>query len=377
MSGFSPFDRSVMRLALREARKGRPSPNPFVGAAIVKEGCVLSVGFHAKAGDVHAEVDAIRKAPGSVEGATLYVTFEPCNHFGRTGPCTEAILAAKLARVVIGCRDPHPHVPGAIAKLERAGVEVSVGLLGDDAESLVEDFVKHLTTGRPFVLAKTAVTLDGRMATASGSSKWITGERARRHAHRMRAASDAVLVGVGTVMADDPALTVRDVPGISPRRVVVDTALRIPLDTKIVTTARDVPALVFHGPGVDHVRVRALNDRGVETVELPLACGHVDLGAALDALGKRDVVRLLVEGGPKVFEALFQRGQVDRVAAFVAPKIAGDPAALVFSAGVSAKTMDAALGLERVRIRRFGPDVLIEGDVPAHARGGGSGCSPV
>ncbi len=359
------FDRRLMRMCIREARKGRPSPNPYVGAAVVRDGGILSLGYHARAGQAHAEVDAIRKAGGDVRGATLYVTFEPCNHHGRTGPCTEAILAAGITRVVIGCRDPHPHVPGALERLRENGVEVEVGVLGDACEDLVADFVKHLTTGRPYVTAKAAITLDGRMATASGSSRWITGERARTHVHRMRDASDAVLVGIGTVLADDPELTVRLVKGVDPLRVVVDSRLRLPLDSKLVTQARSVPTLVLHGPGVSAEALGALHARGVETAEIPQVCGSVDLEAALAELGRRNVVRLLVEGGAKLHAAMLSRGLVDRMAVFVAPKLAGDPAASILSAGVAARTMDEAFSLERVRVRRFGPDVLFEGDVPA------------
>lgn len=372
----SAFDRRIMRRCIREARRGRPSPNPYVGAAIVRDGRVISLGYHAKAGHAHAEVDAIRKAGGDVRGATLYVTFEPCNHHGRTGPCTEAILAAGITRVVIGCRDPHPHVPGALERLRENGLEVEVGVLGDACEDLVADFVKHLTRKLPLVTAKAAITLDGRMATASGSSKWITGPRARAHVHRMRAGSDAVLVGVGTVLADDPELTVRDATGQNPLRVVADTRLRTPVESKLVTSAHSVPTLILHGPGVASERLEALHARGVETVELPLACGHVDLAAALAELGRREVVRLMVEGGARLHEALLERGLVDRMAVFVAPKLAGDPAAKVLSFGGAARSMDEAFGLERVRVRRFGADVLFEGDVPARRLAGGESCSP-
>lgn len=365
-----------MRRALREAAKGDPSPNPHVGAVLVKDGCIVSVGHHERAGQAHAEVAAIRAAPGAVVGATLYVTFEPCNHHGRTPPCTEAIIAAGIREVVIGCRDAHPHVPGAIERLESAGIVVRLGVLGDDAEALVADFLKHHTTRVPYVVAKAAITLDGRMATASGSSKWITGPLARKCAQRMRSRADAVLVGVGTVLADDPALTVRDVAGRSPLRVVLDTRLRTPIESTLVVTAREVPTLVFHGSGVALDALQALHARGVETAEVPLACGHVDPATVLEVLGRRDVVRLLVEGGAKIHDAFFRRGLVDRVATFVAPKFAGDPAASVFSAGASARAMSEALVLERVRVRRLGPDVLIEGDVPVIARQGARVCSP-
>ncbi|RLB47672.1 MAG: bifunctional diaminohydroxyphosphoribosylaminopyrimidine deaminase/5-amino-6-(5-phosphoribosylamino)uracil reductase RibD, partial [Deltaproteobacteria bacterium] len=197
----SDFERGVMQRAVEAAKRGRTSPNPRVGAAIVRDGEVISMGYHARAGQAHAEVDAIRNADGSVEGATLYVTLEPCNHQGRTGPCTEAILQAGIARVVIGCRDPAPHVAGAVDRLKGAGVEVDVGVLEEECSALVAAFAKHIRTALPFVTLKAAVTLDGKIATRTGDSKWITGEEARTETHRMRDESDAILVGVGTVLA--------------------------------------------------------------------------------------------------------------------------------------------------------------------------------
>lgn len=352
-------DRRFMRIALREARRGRPSPNPHVGAAIVRDGVLVAVGHHAKAGQGHAEVEAIRAAGERARGATLYVTFEPCNHHGRTPPCTEAILAAGITRVVVGCRDPHPHVAGATARLEANGIEVVHGVCEADAQWLVAPFAKHISTGRPFVAVKAAVTLDGRMSTSGGDSKWITGERARREVHAMRSRADAVLVGVGTVLADDPELTVRHVEGVNPTRIVVDSRLRTPPTAKICDVSV-APTLIFHGPGAD---ASALAATGVTLVELPLACGAVDLGAMLDALGRRDVVHLMVEGGPKLIDALMRRALVDRVSAFVAPVLLGDAGAPGLSPGKPSPTMSAALRLADVRVRRFGPDALLEGHV--------------
>lgn len=356
------IDARFMRQALRAARGGDPSPNPHVGAVVVKDGVVLGVGFHARAGEAHAEVVALRAAGDAARGATVYVTFEPCNHIGRTPPCTDALIAAGVARVVVGCRDPHPHVPGATAKLEAAGIEVTHGVGREASERLVAGFAKHVHTGVPFVTVKAAITLDGRMSTASGDSKWITGERARRHVHRMRARADAVMVGVGTVLADDPELTVRHVTGPHPLRVVLDTALRTPVDAKVCDVGV-APTVIFHGPGADVGRRDALRARGVELVEIGLACGRVDAGAALAGLGRRDVVEVMLEGGPALIEAMMQRGLVDRVAAFVAPALVGDLAAPGLSPGKKALRMADAVRLHRVRIRRFDPDVLIEGDV--------------
>jgi diaminohydroxyphosphoribosylaminopyrimidine deaminase / 5-amino-6-(5-phosphoribosylamino)uracil reductase len=358
-------DIAAMRLALDLARSGRPSPNPHVGAVVVRDGRVVGRGHHERAGMDHAEVAAIKDAGEEAEGATVVVTLEPCNHHGRTGPCTEALIRARVARVVVGCADPWPHQPGAFERLRAAGIEVVTGVLKDEAEHLIRDFEKHRRTGRPFVTAKAALSLDGRMATKTGDSKWITGDAARAEAHRLRAESDGVLVGVGTVLADDPELTCRLVPGPSPARFVLDTNLRIPLDSALVRTACEVPLTVMHGPDAEFPRRNALVERSVRLVELPLgANGSVDLDAALVAIGRAEIVRLLVEGGPDLHASLFAMGEVDRVAAFVAPCILGAGEARAFGGGLTVGSMRDALRLEHVEARVLAPDVLIVGDVP-------------
>jgi len=366
-------DRRFMARALRVAARGRPSPNPHVGAVIVDdEGRVVAEGFHARAGEAHAEVDAIRRAGPAARGATMYVTFEPCNHYGRTPPCTDAILAAGIRRVVVGCRDTAPHVPGALEKLSAAGVDVASGVREGEALRLVADFTKHIRTGRPFVTLKAAVSLDGRIATRTGDSRWITGPRARTEAHRLRDRSDAVLVGVGTVLADDPELTVRHVEGRTPLRAVLDTHLRTPPDARLLRTASAAePVLLFHGPRASRDRVEGLADGGATLVEVPLAedpgngeAARVSLPAVLADLGGRDVVRLLVEGGGAVHGALLTAGLADRVAFFVAPVIFGDPGARPVVEGRPLLGVDAALRLTGVRTRRFGPDVLVVGELP-------------
>lgn len=358
-----------MARALREAARGYPSPNPHVGAVLVRDGAVVAVGHHERAGLAHAEVAALEAAGDRARGATMYVTFEPCNHFGRTPPCTDAILRAGVARVVIGCRDTAPHVPGAAEKLRDAGVAVTVGVREAEALRLVADFTKHIRTGRPFVTLKAAVTLDGRIATRTGESKWITGPRARRAAHALRDRADAVLVGVGTVLADDPSLTVRDVPGRTPLRVVLDTSLRTPEAAGVLRREGDAPAtVVVHGPAAPAPRREALAAAGAELLEVPVGAeGRVDLDAALAALARRDVVRVLVEGGAAVHGALVAAGAVDRVACFVAPVLLGDPGALPAVDGPALPRLGDALRLEGVRVRRLGDDVLIVGDAPRRA----------
>ncbi|MCZ7687102.1 MAG: bifunctional diaminohydroxyphosphoribosylaminopyrimidine deaminase/5-amino-6-(5-phosphoribosylamino)uracil reductase RibD [Sandaracinaceae bacterium] len=239
---------------------------------------------------------ALRAAGERARGSTLYCTLEPCNHFGRTPPCTDAILEAGVRRVVIGAADPAPHVPGAIVKLVNAGVSVVVGVREPECKALIADFARHITRGLPYVVLKAAVTLDGRIAARTGDSRWITGERARREAHRMRDRADAVLVGVGTVLADDPALTVRHVRGRDPLRVVLDTRLRTPPSAAMLRSGSAAPTVVVHGAAAGAPERRALEQAGAELLEVPLAGERLDLEAALRALAARDVVRVLAEG---------------------------------------------------------------------------------
>jgi diaminohydroxyphosphoribosylaminopyrimidine deaminase/5-amino-6-(5-phosphoribosylamino)uracil reductase len=352
----------MMGRAIVEGRRGHPSPNPHVGAAIVRDGQVVSIGHHHEAGGAHAEVDAIRRASGPVTGATLYVTLEPCNHHGRTGPCTEAIIDAGIARVVIGCRDPAPHVPGAIDRLVQAGIVVDVGVLEQECTGLVADFAKHIQSGLPFVTLKAAVTLDGKIATRTGDSKWITGEAARTEAHRLRAASDAILVGVGTVLADDPELTVRHVDGRSPVRVVLDADLRTPPTAAVLGGQSDAATLIAHAPDADPARADALRKAGAELLAVSRHDRGVDLAETLEKLGARDVVRLLVEGGARVHGTFLDLGLADRAAIFVAPKIVGDARALSFAAGSGVDSIGNSWQLVRTEARALGPDWLITGD---------------
>ena len=361
---WSELEREVMAKAIAEAKRGRPSPNPRVGAALVVDGEIVSLGHHERAGEAHAEVDAIRNAAGRTEGATLYVTLEPCNHHGRTGPCTDAILEAGIGRVVIGCRDPAPHVPGGIEKLQAGGVDVDVGLLENACTALVADFAKHIRTGLPFVTLKAAVTLDGKIATRTGDSKWITGEEARTEAHRLRDDADAILVGVGTVLADDPALTVRHVPGEDPIRVVLDADLRTPPDAAVLGSPDSPGAgtLIFHAEDVDDAKKSPLSRPGVELVAVPRHARGVDLVKVLEDLGARDVVRLLVEGGAHVHGSFLDLGLADRAAIFVAPRIVGDAGAMSFAAGSGVETIERAWRLVRTEVRALGSDWLVSGD---------------
>jgi diaminohydroxyphosphoribosylaminopyrimidine deaminase/5-amino-6-(5-phosphoribosylamino)uracil reductase len=294
----------------------------------------------------------------------LYVTLEPCNHHGRTGPCTEAILKAGIAKVVVGCRDPAPHVAGALDRLRTAGLQVELGLMEPECTALIADFAKHIRTGLPFVTLKAAVTLDGKIATRGGDSKWITGVEARTEAHRMRDESDAILVGVGTVLADDPKLTVRHIEGRNPVRVLLDADLRTPKTAAALSQdeGSEAEVLIFHAHDTDAERLESLRGAGIELISVARHARGVDLVEVLKRLGERGFVRLLVEGGAHVHGTFLDLRLADRAAIFVAPRIVGDADALSFALGQGVDTMEQAPRLIRTEIRTFGSDWLISGD---------------
>ena len=361
------IDRAMMARALREARKGRPSPNPHVGALVARGSRVIAVGHHPHAGGPHAEVVALRNAGRRARGATLYVTLEPCNHHGRTPPCTDAVIASGVARVVTGCADPAPKVRGSRAKLRRAGIELVTGVREREASAVIADFAKFTLRKLPFVTLKAAVTLDGRIAARSGDARWISSVPARRFAHQMRAESDAVLVGAGTVQADDPQLTVRMVRGPQPLRVVLDPRLRTSPKSqlaKVGKAGKGAATLIFHAAGASPARMRALQARGVELVAVPAdRNGRLKLRAVLAELWRRDVVRLLVEGGSHVHGAFLEAGLADRMAVVVAARVLADPGAVPLASGAPKRKIAQAFALQNTHIRKLGPDVLIEGDL--------------
>jgi diaminohydroxyphosphoribosylaminopyrimidine deaminase / 5-amino-6-(5-phosphoribosylamino)uracil reductase len=347
----------ALALALRGA--GTASPNPMVGAVVVAHGVVVGRGYHPRAGEPHAEIFALREAGARARGATLYTTLEPCAHTGRTGPCTEAIVAAGIRRTVAAMIDPDPHVRGAgLACLRAAGVETAVGVGEADARRLNEAYLKHRTTGLPFVTAKWAMTLDGHIAAPTGDSRWISNEASRVHAHTVRAASDAVLVGVGTVLRDDPALTAR--PPLAPdrpRRVILDSRLRTPPDARVL--ARDgVPVIIATTRASAPEARRAFAQRGADIVLCDGDDGRVGLGRLLRELAARGVLSVLVEGGAAVHGSFLDAGAVDKVLAYVAPVVVGGGPAP--SAGRGAALITDARRLGPVTLRRFGDDILIE-----------------
>jgi len=361
-----------MREAIVLARRalGRTAPNPAVGAVVVRDGLVVGLGWTSPPGGPHAEVVALADAGERAAGATLYVTLEPCCHHGRTPPCADAVAAAGVRRCVVAVVDPFPAVDGGgIARLRRAGVTVDVGTAARAAADLGAGFFTRLRTGRPLVTAKYAMTLDGRVATATGQSRWITGDVARRCVHLMRDRTDAIMVGAGTVVADDPALTTRlpaeqagDGGPHHPLRVVVDGNGSSLLSARVF--ARDPAARVLVATTTRAPREwsASLAREGVEV--LPLGDGPlVDLGALLDELGRRGVNTTLVEGGHRLHGSLFDAGLVDRVAAFVAPVVVGGAGAPGPVGGRGVESMTAAIRLAGVRVRRLGRDVLVEGAV--------------
>lgn len=321
----SEIDLQMMARALTEAQRGKPSPNPHVGAVITKNDEVIALGHHERAGQPHAEIVALGTAGEAAKDATLYVTLEPCNHEGQTPPCVDAILQAGISRVVVGCRDPNPHVQGGgIEVLQAAGLQVDVGVLGTQAQALIEPWNKFITTGLPYVRLKLGMSLDGRIATRTGTAKWITGPEARAKGHALRAASDAIMVGVGTVLVDDPQLTVRDVPGISPIRVVMDTTLRIPLSSSLVATATQVPTWVITAMEASEAQENALLDQGVHVFRVPrFGEGRVDIAASLRVLGQHGIVQLMVEGGAELAGSMLNAAFVDELHVFTSPMMLG------------------------------------------------------
>ena len=353
-----------MRSALALARRGLGNtwPNPSVGCVIANNGRVVGRAVTAPGGRPHAEPQALAMAGAAARGAIAYVTLEPCCHHGRTPPCTDALIAAGIARVVIAAHDPDPRVNGqGAARLRAAGIAVEQGMLEDEANEVLAGFRQRITTGRPLVTLKLASTLDGRIATKSGESRWITGEAARRIAHALRGRHDAVLVGVGTVLADNPDLTCR-LPGFRSTpvvRVVADSHLRTPLMARLVATAHDTPTWMLIRHGTDAVRRAAFADLGIRLIEVPGADAGVDLQAGLTALGTAGITRLLVEGGAQIAAALLRAGLVDRIAWFHAPSVMGGdgwPAVQAF--GI--ETLNAMPRFVRRSATPVGSDVLSE-----------------
>ena len=371
----SARDAEFMRRALRLAAKGFTPPNPMVGCVIVRDGVIVGEGFHPFAGQPHAEVFALRDAGERTRGGTAYVTLEPCSHWGRTPPCADALIAAGVSRVVVAARDSNPKVGGrGIERLRGAGIAVTVGVLESRARKLNEAFFHFHETETPFITLKAAMTLDGKIATADGDSKWVTGAAARRYVHLLRAQSGAVLTGIGTLLADDPLLTAR-LPGTElprqPLRIIVDSRLRTPPDSKAVQFAAQnpdfAPLLIAATETAGAECETALLRPGVEVCRLPAdETGRVNLTELCRALTKRQIVSILTESGGELNAALLAAGMVQKVLFFIAPKLLGGRNAPTPLEGAGRALMAQAETLHSVRVRHFREDIALEGYLTPH-----------
>lgn len=352
-------------ISLAQRGRGRVEPNPLVGCLLVRAGEVVGCGCHCRFGGPHAEIHALRRAGSKARGSTAYVTLEPCCHLGKTPPCDRALVAAGVVEVVAAMRDPHPYVSGrGLARLRRAGVRVRVGLAGEQARQLNAPYLKLLGEHRPWVILKWAQSIDGKIAAADGSSRWITGSAARREGHRLRGRVDAVVVGIGTVLADDPMLTCR--PPVRPRRiaarVVLDLRLRLPITSQLVRTAGQVPVIVATARtalGQRRRHAEQLTKAGCEIWALRAHKGRVDLEDLLEAMGGRQMTNVLVEGGGRVLGAFWDEHLADEAYVFVAPRLIGGQAAPGPLAGLGTKTLQQAPRVTLVGARRIGADRLV------------------
>jgi diaminohydroxyphosphoribosylaminopyrimidine deaminase/5-amino-6-(5-phosphoribosylamino)uracil reductase len=361
----------ALALGLAERGRGRTSPNPVVGAVVASDGSVLGRGYHERFGGPHAEVRALAEAAGAARGATMYVTLEPCCTWGKTPPCTEAIIAAGIARVVVPIVDPNPVIDGrGLEILRGAGIEVEVGLMRPEAEALNAPYLKFLRTGLPYVRLKLAVSVDGRVASPNGP-RWVSCEESRELVHAMRSEADCVMVGIGTVLADDPLLTDRrpEASGRQPARLVLDGRLRLPPGAALVEGARAIRSIAACLEGADGAREAALSGRGVGVWRSPRGEGGVDLAEVLKRAGREGFLSVLCEGGPKVATSLLRGGLVDSVAFFIAPALIGDGG--VPALGRMSGFADPGSAFEKVRWRVVGRDVLMDADV---VRAVASGC---
>jgi diaminohydroxyphosphoribosylaminopyrimidine deaminase/5-amino-6-(5-phosphoribosylamino)uracil reductase len=353
-----------MRMAIELAKKaeGMTSPNPLVGAVIVKGGAVAAKGYHAKCGLPHAEVNAIRMAGTKAKGATLYVTLEPCDHFGRTPPCTDAIIESGIIRVVIAMSDPNPVTNGrGIKKLRRHGISVTTGVLEEDASAINKPYIKFITTGMPYVTIKTAETLDGKIATSTGDSKWVSGEDSRRYVHQLRRKSDAVMVGVNTVLKDDPLLKSKAPGRKQPVRIIVDSGLKTPLSARVFTDAREAPVII--ATARDSSKIKKYEHKGAEVIVAGSKKDRVDLVKLLKILGRRGITNILAEGGGELNAGLLAEGLADRLLFFIAPKIAGGRDAITPVEGLGVARMKDAVMLKNMYIKNFKNDILVEAEV--------------
>ncbi|MCD4713040.1 MAG: bifunctional diaminohydroxyphosphoribosylaminopyrimidine deaminase/5-amino-6-(5-phosphoribosylamino)uracil reductase RibD [Clostridiales bacterium] len=360
------MESKYMKRALELAEKGSgfTSPNPLVGAVIVKDGMIIGEGYHEFYGGPHAEINAFKNVTDDVRGATMYVTLEPCSHFGKTPPCANAIIEKGISKVVIGMIDPNPVVAGrGVSILRESGIEVHTGVLEEECKKLNEIFIKYITTKKPFVILKSAMTLDGKIATSTGDSKWITSEASRTKVHEIRQRVAGILVGIGTVLADDPYLTTRLMQeNIShPVRVIVDTHARTPLDAHVLEGLDEIRTIIATTSLASDAKLKQLKEIGAEILLLPIKDDHVDLEALIVALGEIGIDSVLIEGGSKVNFSAIEMGIVDKVIFFIAPKFIGGDEAKTPMGGLGKMFMRDATTLKNMKYQMVGEDIMIEG----------------
>jgi diaminohydroxyphosphoribosylaminopyrimidine deaminase/5-amino-6-(5-phosphoribosylamino)uracil reductase len=359
-------------LHLAEAGRGKTSPNPVVGAVLVKRGKVVGEGYHARVGEAHAEIVALRQAGEKARGAVLYLNLEPCAHYGRTPPCAPQVVKAGVKRVVIGMEDPNPVVNGkGTEALRKSGIAVKVGVLEKDCQRLNEAFCKYILKKEPFVVLKVAATMDGKIATRNGGSKWISGEASRRFVHQLRDQVDGVLVGIGTVLRDDPLLTARKKEGSEPYRIVLDSRLKIPEEAKVFehSPSKVILATTESAP---QEKIERLEKRGVRVLIVDSKEGRVDLRSCLSKLGQIGIMTLLVEGGSRVNGSFLDEGLIDKFLLFLSPKLIGDPQALGIFSGRGVANLKDSVALKEIKTKRIGEDIFVEG----YLEWGMRSCSP-
>ncbi|MBC5629194.1 bifunctional diaminohydroxyphosphoribosylaminopyrimidine deaminase/5-amino-6-(5-phosphoribosylamino)uracil reductase RibD [Clostridium sp. NSJ-6] len=357
------MDKEFMRLAIDLAKngKGKVNPNPLVGAVIVKEGRVIGQGYHEEYGKAHAEVNAFNSLRESAEGATIYVTLEPCSHYGKTPPCVDKIIESKISKVVIGTLDPNPLVAGrGVRKLRDSGIDVVVGILEEECKNLAEVFMKYIVTKRPFVVLKTAMTLDGKIATKTGESKWITCDESRKNVHKLRNELSAIMIGVNTVIKDNPELTCRLNYGRNPIRVIVDSKLRIPMTSRVVNDnlARTIIATTDKR---DNNKAKELEEKGIEVVKVKAKYDRVDLNELMIKLGELNIDSVLLEGGGTLSFSALEEGIIDKVQAYISPKIIGGEMSKTPVEGNGVEELNKAILLENMTTENVGEDILIQG----------------
>lgn len=360
-------DEKYMWLALDLAVQGlgRTSPNPMVGAIIVKDGEIIGTGYHQRAGAPHAEINALNSAGERARGAVLYVTLEPCSHFGRTAPCTEQIISAGIKKVVVSVVDPNPLMNGkGIKALEDAGIKVKVGVLEEKARRINEVFFKYITTGLPFITLKTAMSLDGKIATHKGFSRWISSEKSREYVHRLRNQVDAVMVGIGTILTDNPRLNTRiegDDDVKNPIRVIVDSHARLPQDSGVIKKIGDSPVILATTEQAPSEKLESLSRLGVEICKVQSRDGRVDLKELIKILGERQITHLLVEGGSTLNYQLLEDGLIDKVFFFIAPKLIGGAGAPTPVGGAGVEFMEDVYPILDLQVKNLGEDILVTG----------------